>query len=71
MNKLSENFDVLVVGGGNAALCAAMTARQGNARVLLLESSPKVFRGGNSRHTRNLRYSHDRGNDYYGSLSRR
>ena len=46
--------DVLVVGGGNAALCAAMTAREAGANVLLLESAPKEFRGGNSRHTRNL-----------------
>ena len=56
--------DVLVVGGGNAALCAAMTAREAGANVLLLESAPKEFRGGNSRHTRNLRYLHESGNDY-------
>ena len=59
---LSRVFDVLVVGGGNAALCAAMTAREAGATVLLLESSPREFRGGNSRHTRNLRYLHDSGN---------
>ena len=53
----SRNFDVLVVGvgGGNAAICAAMTARETGVRVSLLESSPREFRGGNSRHTRNLR----------------
>jgi tricarballylate dehydrogenase len=55
---LTQTFDVLVVGGGNAALCAAMTASEAGANVLLLESSPKEFRGGNSRHTRNLRYLH-------------
>jgi tricarballylate dehydrogenase len=59
---LSQAYDVLVIGGGNAALCAAMTAREAGATVLLLESAPKVFRGGNSRHTRNLRYLHERGN---------
>jgi tricarballylate dehydrogenase len=59
---LSRTFDILVIGGGNAALCAAMTAREAGATVLLLESSPKEFRGGNSRHTRNLRYFHERGN---------
>jgi tricarballylate dehydrogenase len=59
---LTRTFDVLVIGGGNAALCAAMTAREAGATVLLLESSPKEFRGGNSRHTRNLRYFHERGN---------
>jgi tricarballylate dehydrogenase len=59
---LSCTFDVLVIGGGNAALCAAMTAREAGATVLLLESSPREFRGGNSRHTRNLRYLHESGN---------
>ena len=56
--------DVLVIGGGNAALCAAITAREAGAEVMLLESSPKDVRGGNSRHTRNLRYLHKTGNDY-------
>jgi tricarballylate dehydrogenase len=51
--------DVLVIGGGNAGLCAAITARESGARVLVLDSSPRVFRGGNSRHTRNMRCMHD------------
>jgi len=51
--------DVLVLGGGNAALCAAITAREAGRSVLLLECAPKHFRGGNSRHTRNLRCMHD------------
>src|SRR6266702_1847737 len=50
---------VLVIGGGNAGLCAAISAREGGAQVLILESSPREFRGGNSRHTRNLRCMHD------------
>jgi tricarballylate dehydrogenase len=61
---LSQTFDVLVVGGGNAALCAAMTAQEAGARVLLLECAPQHSRGGNSRHTRNLRYLHESGNEY-------
>lgn len=52
-------IDVLVVGGGNAALCAALMAREAGACVLLLEASPKEWRGGNSQHTRNLRCMHD------------
>ena len=40
--------DVLVVGGGNAALCAALMAREAGASVLVLESSPREWRGGNS-----------------------
>ena len=57
---LTRVFDVVVIGGGNAALCAAMTARRGGASVLLLEAAPDSMRGGNSRHTRDIRYMHDR-----------
>ena len=52
-------IDVLVIGGGNAALCAALMAREAGASVMLLEASPKIWRGGNSQHTRNLRCMHD------------
>ncbi|WP_142847553.1 FAD-dependent tricarballylate dehydrogenase TcuA [Telmatospirillum sp. J64-1] len=58
MVDLAKTYDVLVVGGGNAALCAAITAREKGASVLILEHAPKPFRGGNSRHTRNLRCMH-------------
>jgi len=51
--------DVLVIGGGNAALCAALAAREAGASVLLLEAAPRDWRGGNSPHTRNLRCMHD------------
>jgi tricarballylate dehydrogenase len=51
--------DVLVIGGGNAALCAALMAREAGASVLLLESAPREWRGGNSVHTRNVRCMHD------------
>jgi tricarballylate dehydrogenase len=52
-------WDVVVVGGGNAALCSALMAREAGASVLILEASPKEWRGGNSQHTRNLRCMHD------------
>ncbi|MGE5216540.1 MAG: FAD-dependent tricarballylate dehydrogenase TcuA [Chloroflexota bacterium] len=57
-------LDVLVIGGGNAALCAAITARRAGARVLVLESAAKDFRGGNSRHTRDIRYLHKAATDF-------
>ena len=44
-------YDVIVVGGGNAALCAALSAREHGARVLLLERAPEDQRGGNSSFT--------------------
>lgn len=53
------SLDVLVIGGGNAALCAALMAREAGASVLLLEAAPREWRGGNSMHTRNLRCMHD------------
>lgn len=40
--------DVVVVGGGNAALCAAISAREAGASVMLLERAPRGERGGNS-----------------------
>lgn len=52
-------IDVLVIGGGNAALCAALMAREAGASVMLLEGAPKIWRGGNSQHTRNLRCMHE------------
>lgn len=57
--KDTLSCDVLVVGGGNAALCAALSAREQKASVILIESAPRAWRGGNSSHTRNLRCMHD------------
>jgi tricarballylate dehydrogenase len=57
MNNDSR-YDVAVIGGGNAALCAAIAARRAGARVIVLERAPPEFRGGNSRHTRNFRCVH-------------
>ena len=59
-----KNYDVIVIGGGNAALCAAISARDLGVSVLVLEKSNEVFRGGNSRHTRNIRYTHPAANDW-------
>lgn len=65
MSEDFGNLDVLVIGGGNAALCAAITALENGASVLILECSPKSLRGGNSRHTRNLRLAHETQVDPY------
>jgi tricarballylate dehydrogenase len=63
MVDLNRKFDVLVIGGGNAALCAAISARRTGASVLVLEGAPKFYRGGNTRHTRNMRCAHDAATD--------
>ncbi len=63
MVDLNRKFDVLVIGGGNAALCAAISARRAGAEVLVLEGAPKFYRGGNTRHTRNMRCAHDAATD--------
>ena len=55
---MKKIYDIVVIGGGNAALCAAITAAEGGAQVLILETAPKPYRGGNSRHTRNFRCMH-------------
>jgi tricarballylate dehydrogenase len=58
---VSERFpvlDVLVAGGGNAALCAALSAREQGATVVVAECAPQHMRAGNSRHARNFRCMH-------------
>ena len=44
---MATSYDVVVVGGGNAAMCAALSARESGARVLVLEKAPEGWRGGN------------------------
>ncbi|TKA96496.1 FAD-dependent tricarballylate dehydrogenase TcuA [Cereibacter changlensis] len=58
MTETPETYDIAIVGGGNAALCAAITAAEAGARVIILEGAPVPYRGGNSRHTRNFRCMH-------------
>ena len=51
VKKSMEQFDVVVVGGGNAAMCAALSARESVSRVLCLERAPFDEAGGNSKFT--------------------
>jgi len=48
---LPASADVVIVGGGNAALCAALAAREHGVSVLVLERAPEEEAGGNSRFT--------------------
>jgi len=64
MPGLPRKVDVLVIGGGNAALCAAIAARRAGCDVLVVEKADNFYRGGNTRHTRNMRCAHDAANDH-------
>ena len=52
-------WDVIVIGGGNSGVCAAIAAAERDCSVLVIEAAPADMRGGNTRHTRNLRAMHD------------
>ena len=57
---MPANYDVIVVGAGNAALCAAHAAREAGARVVMLERAPEAESGGNSRFTAGaFRFAYD------------
>ncbi|HSR72459.1 MAG TPA: FAD-dependent tricarballylate dehydrogenase TcuA, partial [Kiloniellales bacterium] len=57
---MTDAYDVVVVGAGNAAFCAALAAREGGARVLVLERAPEEEGGGNSRFTAGaIRFAYD------------
>jgi tricarballylate dehydrogenase len=45
---VNNDYDVIIIGAGNAALCAAIAAREKGASVLALEKAPEYFRGGNT-----------------------
>ena len=51
MTEAESAYDVAVVGGGNAAFCAAIAAREEGASAIVLERAPKEESGGNSRFT--------------------
>ena len=51
---MMDRYDVVVVGAGNAAFCAALAARETVSRVLVLERAPEHESGGNSRFTAGL-----------------
>jgi len=56
----ATSTDVIVVGAGNAALCAALAAREQGARVTVLEKAPQADRGGNTYYTGGaIRFAYD------------
>jgi len=65
-----RDIDVLIVGAGNAALAAAVSAReQGAARVVALEKAPRTLRGGNTHYSGGLlHFASDRAEDLLPSV---
>jgi succinate dehydrogenase/fumarate reductase flavoprotein subunit len=57
--EIGREYDVIVVGGGNAALCAAISAAEVGANVLILKRAPEEERGGNTAFTEGLMRLHD------------
>lgn len=55
----TKQFDVVVVGAGNAGLCAALAALESGASVAILEKAPHEERGGNSALTGHMRFPYD------------
>jgi tricarballylate dehydrogenase len=51
---VTDSYDVIVVGAGNAALCAALSAAECVKKILVLERAPEEESGGNSRFTAGL-----------------
>ena len=64
MSAGAKRYDVIVVGGGNAAMCAALSAREAGATVLVLERAPMAERAGNTAYTDGLmRFAYDGAED--------
>ena len=57
---MSKLWDVIVIGAGNAAFCAALAAREKGLSILMLERAPEDENGGNSRFTAGaIRFAYD------------
>jgi len=59
MNTQIVSTDLVVIGAGHAGLTTAICAAEQGIQVTILEVAPREVRGGNSRHTRNLRPMHE------------
>ena len=61
---MQQNYDVIVVGSGNAALCAGIAACESGAKVLMIEKSGPDMAGGNTKYTAGaMRFAYDTSDD--------
>ncbi|MBI4284738.1 MAG: FAD-dependent tricarballylate dehydrogenase TcuA [Chloroflexi bacterium] len=56
---MDSQYDVIVIGGGNSGLCAALSAREHGGSVLLIEKAPREDRGGNTKYTGFFRFTYN------------
>ncbi|WMT53529.1 FAD-dependent tricarballylate dehydrogenase TcuA [Ferroplasma acidiphilum] len=56
---MGPHYNVIVIGGGNAGISAAISAAEHGKTVLMIQNSNESFRGGNTRYTRDIRYMHE------------
>ena len=69
MTSIEAGYDVVIVGAGNAALCAALAARDAGASVVVVEKAPPSEQGGNCPYTGGgFRFVHDGIDDVRGML---
>ncbi|MBC5838929.1 FAD-dependent tricarballylate dehydrogenase TcuA [Flavobacterium muglaense] len=61
---LNKIYDVIIIGSGNAALCAGISALETNQNVLIIEKADEKEWGGNSRYTAGaMRFAYDSNED--------
>ncbi len=61
---MTHDADIIVVGSGNAALCAGLAARERGASVLMIEKAPEDMAGGNTKYTAGaMRFAYASGDD--------
>ena len=68
---MGKRWDVVIIGSGNAALCAGISACELGADVLMIEKADRDMAGGNTKYTAGaMRFSYETSEDLYPLLAR-